>query len=363
MTQEHERPRIGVLAIQGDYAAHAEALAEAGAEPVEVRKPEQLAGLDGLILPGGESTTVLRFLEKRQFFDLLLEFCAAKPVFGTCAGAILLAREVRNPPQRSLGVLDAVVERNAYGRQIDSTILTAETALPGGPLEMVFIRAPRLVEAGPAVEVLARRDGLISDQVTDVAFARDGMTLATPAGLTFFTSGGATSLYAFQGLVNNHVYALAAERGSGKVLAGTLGGISILDDERVMQNLTLKNSGLKRNWITAIVRVDGADGPGWFVGTYGGGVVKMDAAGRVVGMDGVDTRAVINPTAMLVTERHVLAGSLEGGLLVYDRAAQRWSSLTSGLPSMDVTALAERGGEIYVGTENGLVRIAEARLP
>lgn len=159
MTQEHERPRIGVLAIQGDYAAHAEALAEAGAEPVEVRKPEQLAGLDGLILPGGESTTVLRFLEKRQFFDLLLEFCAAKPVFGTCAGAILLAMEVRNPPQRSLGVLDAVVERNAYGRQIDSTILTAETALPGGPLEMVFIRAPRLVEAGPAVEVLARRDG------------------------------------------------------------------------------------------------------------------------------------------------------------------------------------------------------------
>jgi 5'-phosphate synthase pdxT subunit len=159
LTQEHERPRIGVLAIQGDYAAHAEALAEAGAEPVEVRKPEQLAGLDGLILPGGESTTVLRFLEKRQFFDLLLEFCAAKPVFGTCAGAILLAREVRNPPQRSLGVLDAVVERNAYGRQIDSTILTAETTLPGGPLEMVFIRAPRLVEAGPAVEVLARRDG------------------------------------------------------------------------------------------------------------------------------------------------------------------------------------------------------------
>jgi 5'-phosphate synthase pdxT subunit len=157
MTQG-SKPRVGVLAIQGDYAAHAEALAEAGAEPVEVRKPEQLAGLDGLILPGGESTTVLRFLEKRDFFDSLSEFCAAKPVFGTCAGAILLAREVRNPPQRSLGLLDAVVERNAYGRQIDSTILNGETALPGGPLEMVFIRAPRLVETGPAVEVLARRD-------------------------------------------------------------------------------------------------------------------------------------------------------------------------------------------------------------
>lgn len=153
------RTRIGVLAIQGDYAAHAEALAEAGAEPVEVRKPEQLAGIDGLILPGGESTTVLRFLEKLRFFDLLTEFGGIKPVFGTCAGAILLAREVRNPAQRSLGLLDVVVERNAYGRQIDSTILTEETALAGGPLEMVFIRAPRLVEIGPTVEVLARRDG------------------------------------------------------------------------------------------------------------------------------------------------------------------------------------------------------------
>jgi 5'-phosphate synthase pdxT subunit len=152
-------PRIGVLAIQGDYAAHAAALAETGADPVEIRKPEELASIDGLILPGGESTTVLRFLEKHNFFDVLKDFCAAKPVFGTCAGAILLAREVRNPAQRSLAALDAVVERNAYGRQIDSAILTAETELPGGPLEMVFIRAPRILETGPAVEVLARREG------------------------------------------------------------------------------------------------------------------------------------------------------------------------------------------------------------
>jgi 5'-phosphate synthase pdxT subunit len=151
-------PAIGVLAIQGDYAAHAEALVEAGAEPCEVRKPEQLAGLDGLILPGGESTTILKFL-KHHFFEDLGLFCGSHPVFGTCAGAILLAREVLNPPQRSLGLLDATVERNAYGRQIDSTILTAETALPGGPLEMVFIRAPRIVSTGPGVEVLARRDG------------------------------------------------------------------------------------------------------------------------------------------------------------------------------------------------------------
>ena len=153
------RPRIGVLAIQGDYAAHAEALSETGAEPVEIRKPEELANLDGLVLPGGESTTMLKFLEKHQFFDALKDYCQIHPVFATCAGTILIAREVRHPAQRSLGVLDAVVERNAYGRQIDSTILQAETSLPGGPLEMVFIRAPRIAEVGPDVEVLAQRDG------------------------------------------------------------------------------------------------------------------------------------------------------------------------------------------------------------
>ena len=124
-----------------------------------MRKPEELARIDGLVLPGGESTTVLKFLEKNQFFDDLKEFCNARPVFGTCAGIILLAREVRHPAQRSLGVLDAVVERNAYGRQINSTILHAETSLSGGPLEMVFIRAPRIAEVGPGVEVLARREG------------------------------------------------------------------------------------------------------------------------------------------------------------------------------------------------------------
>jgi 5'-phosphate synthase pdxT subunit len=158
LTEESSLPRIGVLAIQGDYAAHAEALAEAGAIPVDIRKPDQLIGLDGLILPGGESTTILRFLGKHQFFEALQEYCGGHPVFGTCAGAILLARQVLNPPQRSLGLLDAILERNAYGRQIDSAILTAQTTLAGGPLEMVFIRAPRIVEIGADVEVLARRD-------------------------------------------------------------------------------------------------------------------------------------------------------------------------------------------------------------
>lgn len=158
LTEEHTLPRVGVLAIQGDYAAHAEMLAGVGAGPVEIRKPEELAGLDGLILPGGESTTMLKFLTKHHFFEALKDYCSHHPVFGTCAGAILLAREVRNPAQRSLGVLDAVVERNAYGRQIDSAILTEQTSLAGGPLEMVFIRAPRIVTTGPGVQVLAFRE-------------------------------------------------------------------------------------------------------------------------------------------------------------------------------------------------------------
>lgn len=159
MTKTRILPRVGVLAVQGDYDAHARALAEVGAGPVEVRNPDQLDGLDGLILPGGESTTMLKFLEKRGFFEALEQFAHQKPVFGTCAGTILLAREVRNPAQRSLGAIDAVVERNAYGRQVDSSILTGPTKLPGGELEMVFIRAPRIVATGEDVQVLARRDG------------------------------------------------------------------------------------------------------------------------------------------------------------------------------------------------------------
>ena len=159
MTSARILPRVGVLAIQGDYDAHARALADVGAGPCEVRKPEQLSGIDGLILPGGESTTMLKFLEKNRFLEALGDFCSTHPVFGTCAGTILLAREVRSPAQRSLGVLDAVVERNAYGRQIDSAILTAPTRLPGGELEMVFIRAPRILSIGPEVETLACREG------------------------------------------------------------------------------------------------------------------------------------------------------------------------------------------------------------
>jgi 5'-phosphate synthase pdxT subunit len=148
---------IGVLALQGAYDAHAKVLAALGAIPRLVRTPEQLAGLDGLIIPGGESTTILKFLERDNFFGELAAFVAKKPTFGTCAGAILLATDVANSTQKSLAALDITVERNAYGRQNESAILSSESSLEGGPLEMVFIRAPRISRVGPGVETLAKR--------------------------------------------------------------------------------------------------------------------------------------------------------------------------------------------------------------
>jgi len=150
---------IGVLALQGAFEAHARTLQSLGVIAKLIRKPEELKGLDGLIIPGGESTTFLKFLERDGFLNALQSFVDAIPTFGTCAGAILLAQEVHNPSQKSLAVLDITVERNAYGRQIDSRISTAPTSIPGGPLEMVFIRAPRITRTGPMVETLASRDG------------------------------------------------------------------------------------------------------------------------------------------------------------------------------------------------------------
>jgi 5'-phosphate synthase pdxT subunit len=164
-------PRIGVLALQGAFDVHARRLAELGASAHLIRKPDELAALDALVIPGGESTTFLKHLERAGFYTVLEEFVRTKPVFGTCAGCILLAKDVTNPPQRSFGVLDIDVQRNAYGRQNDSVILNARTTLPGGPMEMVFIRAPRISRLGPAIEVLATRD-------EDPVLVRSGRLLA-----------------------------------------------------------------------------------------------------------------------------------------------------------------------------------------
>ena len=148
--------KIGVLALQGDFDAHRRRLEELGAEVVLVRKPEQFDELDGLVIPGGESTTFLKLLDEK-FFRKLDVFVHNQPTFGTCAGAIMLAKQVENPHQTGLDALDITIRRNAYGRQIDSSIVEAPSALGDAPLEMVFIRAPRIERVGPNVEVLARR--------------------------------------------------------------------------------------------------------------------------------------------------------------------------------------------------------------
>lgn len=161
---------IGVLALQGDFDAHRKRLEQLGADVLLVKKPEQLDAIDALVIPGGESTTFLKLLGEAGV-QKLKDFVRSKPTFGTCAGAILLARSVENPAQTGLGALDVTIRRNAYGRQIDSSIRTASTTLGGDPLEMVFIRAPKFERLGPGVEVLAREGN-------DPVLVRQGKTMA-----------------------------------------------------------------------------------------------------------------------------------------------------------------------------------------
>jgi pyridoxal 5'-phosphate synthase pdxT subunit len=169
-------PKIGVLALQGDFDAHRRRLEELGAEVLLVKKPEQLDEIDGLVIPGGESGTFLKLLGEAGF-EKLKQFVRLKPTFGTCAGAILLANEVENPKQAGLGALNIRIRRNAYGRQIDSSIREGKIVRdlegkPGdSPLEMVFIRAPKISQVGEGVEVLATEG-------TDPVVVRQGRAMA-----------------------------------------------------------------------------------------------------------------------------------------------------------------------------------------
>ncbi len=210
--------------------------------------------------------------------------------------------------------------------------------------------------AGRLRQVLGKSEGLIADQVTDVMLLAGRITVATPAGLTFIDAGGTRSLYAFHGLVNNHVYALA---GSGeRLLAGTLGGLSILEAGQVRASFNTTNSALKNNWVTAILAV----GEEWFVGTHGSGLLRLDPAGDWQSFPDATASFEVNPNAMAATRSHVYAGTLARGLYVYDRAALRWTAMTVGLPSMNVTAVATDGKYVYLGTDNGLVRFREESL-
>jgi pyridoxal 5'-phosphate synthase pdxT subunit len=156
---EGRKKRVGVLALQGDFEAHLRALARAGAEPMEVRSAADLENIEGLVIPGGESSTMLKLLEREKLLDPLREFGAWRPIFGTCAGAILLATHVANPPQPSLALMDMEVERNAYGRQLDSRIARLRPQGLEGELEAVFIRAPIIRRVGPGARVLASYQG------------------------------------------------------------------------------------------------------------------------------------------------------------------------------------------------------------
>ena len=164
--------RIGVLALQGDFEAHVKVLASLGCDVVEVRRVAELSGLDGLVIPGGESTTLLNLMADEPWGAALSRFkTGGGGLMGTCAGAILLAREVANPAQESLGLLDASIARNAFGRQVDSFETTLDAPRLGGPLEAVFIRAPRFTALGPEVETLATYDG-------EPVLVREGRVLA-----------------------------------------------------------------------------------------------------------------------------------------------------------------------------------------
>ena len=215
--------KIGILAVQGDFAAHAAMLEGMGIETVEVRTPADMEGCAGLILPGGESTTQLQFLQEEGLYETIKKFAAdGHAVFGTCAGAILLATDVENPKQESLGLLDMTVLRNGYGRQIASDVFSAKSTLKDEPLEMVFIRGPIIERTGPGIEILAKHAG-------KPAIVHKGRLLAT----TFHPELTADTT------VHKYFLKLAAESGNG---SGRRNGT---------KSKAIKSNGSKRELTTA----------------------------------------------------------------------------------------------------------------
>jgi len=209
---------------------------------------------------------------------------------------------------------------------------------------------------GEVLRHIGESDGLISSHVTDLAVRPEGLAVATAAGVTLLEEGGPESIYAFHGLANNHVYTLG--QSGSRLLAGTLGGLSLIEGGFVRASYTTSNSPLQQNWISAIVLFGGA----FFIGTYGGGVLQMDTDGRWTDFPDIPPHTVINPNAMLALSDRVLAGTLDRGLLIYDPANHRWTPLTAGLPSLNVTALAASSENLFVGTDNGIVRMPIEKL-
>jgi ligand-binding sensor domain-containing protein len=260
---------------------------------------------------------------------------------------------------RGLDILDPSFERVTH-REDEHVFCVNRIAAAPDRRRVAVATANGLVlfdSSGTVRQVLDREEGLIADQVIDIAFSGNTMIAATPAGLSFVAPDGIRSLYAFHGLVNNHVYTVAIDN-DRRLMAGTLGGLSVLQDGIVRANYTTANSHLRHNWITAMAKVDSE----WFAGTYGAGVLVFDPNGDWHNFPDLKPSLVINQNALAVSPTRVYAGSLGEGLYVYDRASKRWWRTTVGLPSLNVTALAVAGGYLYVGTDNGLVRMAEERV-
>jgi len=331
----------------------------AGAPAVPILR---LANLEGEVYAVGESAIYRYDPVPRRWASVLTAGPTPMADRNVAALALSGGRLWIGYFDRGLDVLDASLEHAAH-RESDTLFCINRIVADAehGRTAVATANGLVLFDAGAEPrQTMGRRDGFLSDHVTDVAFRNGGrnagMVVATPAGLSFVDRAGVRSLYAFHGLVNNHVYTVAT-RGA-QTVAGTLGGLSVLDDDTVRVNYTTANSHLRHNWVTALEGV----GDEWFAGTYGAGVLRLDASGEWHSFPDLKPGFIVNPNAMAVSGGQVYAGSLDRGLFVYDRASGRWSNTTMGLPSRNVTALAAGGGYLYVGTDNGLVRIAEGAL-
>ena len=210
---------------------------------------------------------------------------------------------------------------------------------------------------GARRQTLTKADGLIANHVTDVLVGPDGDLIAgTPAGVSFIERSKISSVYAFHGLVNNHVYSLGQV--GNRTFVGTLGGLSVIESGLASVRFTTANSGFRHNWITAVLPAANDV----FIGTYGGGIVHMGVGGAWEPFADLPPAFEVNTNAMAASDRAVYAGTLDRGLAVFDRNGGRWHWITRGLPSLNVTAVAAQGGTVYIGTDNGLVRVSEGAL-
>lgn len=328
------RPRVSPRAGEGEV----EELLEANGVTYAVLR-------DGLAARRERDWTKIAAIEDAPLADSNIAALAVEPGGRLWAGYFDRGLDVLNP-----GASRAIHREDEHLFCVNRIVPRQDGAIVATANGLVFTDG-----AGRTRQVMTRREGLIASHITDVLVDDTGMVLATPAGITFLAPGGPQSIYAFHGLVNNHVYSLA--RSGNRILAGTLGGISVLDNGVVKASFTTANSGLRHNWVSALASV----GSEWFAGTYGAGIFRFDGA-LWRGFSDLREGFVVNPNAMAVTEGVVYAGTLGRGLAVYNRSNGRWGFSTAGLPSENVTALAAANGFLYVGTDNGMVRISERSI-